>query len=73
MTNEDLCILAQSGNSDAESELIDHLLPCLVFGFLCHETHGFFGFFLGCTICTFYHLTPILLQIQIILLLIVFL
>ena len=29
MTNEDLCILAQSGNADAESELIDHLLPSL--------------------------------------------
>ena len=26
---EDLCILAQSGNADAESELIDHLLPSL--------------------------------------------
>ena len=29
MTNEDLCILAQSGNADAENELIDHLLPSL--------------------------------------------
>ena len=29
MTNEELCILAQSGNADAESELIDHLLPSL--------------------------------------------
>ena len=26
MTNEELCILAQSGNADAENELIDHLL-----------------------------------------------
>ena len=29
MTNEELCILAQSGNADAENELIDHLLPSL--------------------------------------------
>lgn len=29
MTNEHLCILAQRGNADAESELIDHLLPSL--------------------------------------------
>jgi len=29
MTNEDLFILAQSGKADAESELIDHLLPSL--------------------------------------------
>ena len=29
MTNEHLCILAQKGNADAESELIDHLLPSL--------------------------------------------
>ena len=29
MINEDFCILAQSGNADAESELIDHLLPSL--------------------------------------------
>ena len=29
MTNEELCILAQSGNADAESELIDHLLPSI--------------------------------------------
>ncbi|WP_164129274.1 sigma factor [Sharpea azabuensis] len=29
MTNEDHFILAQRGNADAESELIDHLLPSL--------------------------------------------
>ena len=29
MINEDFCILAQRGNADAESELIDHLLPSL--------------------------------------------
>ena len=29
MNNEELCILAQSGNADAENELIDHLLPSL--------------------------------------------
>ena len=27
MINEDFCILAQRGNADAESELINHLLP----------------------------------------------
>ncbi len=29
MINEDFCILAQRGNADAESELINHLLPSL--------------------------------------------
>ena len=29
MTNEDLCILAQSGSADAESKLIANLLPSL--------------------------------------------
>ena len=29
MTNEELCILAQEGNADAEEELIHNLLPSL--------------------------------------------